>query len=83
MGIYRENPKIGNYHLPADVYYLTYVEAARRIQSDRFLCSDFTPDIYTPTGFAWVQSQTMSDLAARHLPNEGISKTAGQLFFAM
>jgi hypothetical protein len=76
-------PKRDGWIVSDTAFQVFIVEATRRIQSDRFLCADFTPDIYTPTGFDWVQSQTMYDVAARHLPNEGITKTAGQLFFAV
>jgi hypothetical protein len=42
--------------------------AARRLRSDRFFTTDFTPDVYTPTGFRWVQSRTMQDMLREHYP---------------
>ena len=38
--------------------------AARRIKSDRFFTDDFTPEVYTPAGFAWVADNGMRDGAA-------------------
>lgn len=76
-------PKRDGWIVSDTAFQVFIVEATRRIQNDRFLCADFTPDVYTPTGFDWVQSQTMYDLVARHLPSEGIIKAAGGLFFAV
>lgn len=42
--------------------------AARRLNSDRFLTSDFTAEVYTPLGIDWVQNTTMVDVLVRHFP---------------
>ena len=42
--------------------------ASRRLKSDRFLSSDFKPEIYTQPGMAWVQNNTMIDVLIRHFP---------------
>ena len=44
------------------------VMAGRRIKSDRFLTDDFTPDVYTPAGIAWVEDNGMREVLLRHLP---------------
>jgi hypothetical protein len=42
--------------------------ASRRLKSDRFFTNDFTPKVYTPTGFAWVQDNSMRTVLERHTP---------------
>ncbi len=42
--------------------------ASRRLKSDRFLSSDFKPEIYTKPGMEWVQNNTMKDVLIRHYP---------------
>ncbi|HET7530145.1 MAG TPA: peroxidase family protein [Mycobacteriales bacterium] len=42
--------------------------ASRRLNSDRFFTSDFTPEVYSQVGFDWVQSTSMSDVLRRHHP---------------
>ncbi len=42
--------------------------ASRRLKSDRFFCEDYTPEIYTPAGMAWVEENSMRTVLLRHLP---------------
>lgn len=42
--------------------------ASRRLKSDRFLSSDFKPEIYTKPGMDWVQNTNMKDVLIRHFP---------------
>jgi hypothetical protein len=42
--------------------------ASRRLKSDRFFTDDYTPEVYTPEGLDWVESNTMSDVLLRHHP---------------
>jgi hypothetical protein len=42
--------------------------AGRRLQSDRFFASDYTENIYSPEGIAWIKGRKMSDVIADHLP---------------
>ncbi|MCQ0090828.1 peroxidase [Roseovarius sp. M141] len=42
--------------------------ASRRLKSDRFFSTDFTPEIYTPAGYSWVQSNGFRDVIRRHSP---------------
>jgi hypothetical protein len=44
------------------------VMAGRRIKSDRFLTDDYTPDVYTPAGIAWVEDLAMTEHPASGLP---------------
>jgi hypothetical protein len=42
--------------------------ASRRLNSDRFFTRHFTPDVYTQTGYDWVQTNTMASVLLRHCP---------------
>jgi Animal haem peroxidase len=42
--------------------------ASRRLKSDRFYTTDFTPQVYTPAGFAWVSDNSMRTVLERHAP---------------
>jgi hypothetical protein len=42
--------------------------ASRRLRSDRFFTNDYSPEVYTPEGLAWVENNTMSDMLLRHHP---------------
>ncbi len=44
------------------------VMASRRLNSDRFLTSDFTPAVYTPAGMRWIADNTMATVLLRHYP---------------
>jgi Animal haem peroxidase len=43
--------------------------ASRRLKSDRFFTADFTPKVYTPAGFAWIQDNNLRSVLERHLPH--------------
>ena len=42
--------------------------ASRRLNSDRFFTTDFTPEVYTPVGMQWLDENTMSTVLLRHFP---------------
>jgi hypothetical protein len=42
--------------------------ASRRLKSDRFFTRDFTPQVYTPAGFQWINDNTMASVLLRHVP---------------
>ena len=44
------------------------VMAGRRIKSDRFLTTDFTPEVYTQAGIDWVENNGMVSVLLRHYP---------------
>jgi hypothetical protein len=43
--------------------------ASRRLNSDRFFTTDFTPEVYTPLGMEWVRDNTMTSVLLRHCPS--------------
>jgi hypothetical protein len=42
--------------------------ASRRLKSDRFFTRDYTPEVYTPAGFEWINRNTMVSVLLRHYP---------------
>ncbi len=42
--------------------------ASRRLKSDRFFTNDYSEEVYTPEGLAWVEGTTMVDVLLRHHP---------------
>ena len=45
------------------------VMASRRLNSDRFLTNDFTPEVYTQAGMDWIKDNSMSTALLRHYPH--------------
>jgi hypothetical protein len=43
--------------------------ATRRLTSDRFFTTDFTPQVYTQIGLDWIADNTMSTVILRHFPS--------------
>jgi hypothetical protein len=43
--------------------------ASRRLKSDRFLTTDFTPEVYSPAGLDWVANNGMISVLLRHYPD--------------
>jgi hypothetical protein len=43
--------------------------ASRRLKSDRFFSTDFTPEVYTPAGIQWVKEQNLRSVIERHCPS--------------
>lgn len=42
--------------------------ASRRLKSDRYIATEWKPEVYTHEGLAWVQDNTMKDILCRHFP---------------
>lgn len=42
--------------------------ASRRLKSDRFIATDFNPEVYGQEGYDWVQNNTMVNVLGRHFP---------------
>lgn len=43
--------------------------ASRRLNSDRFFTTDFTPAVYTPVGMQWIADNGMQSVLLRHFPD--------------
>ncbi len=42
--------------------------ASRRLKSDRFFTTDYTPQVYTQAGLDWIADNDMSSVLLRHFP---------------
>ena len=51
------------------VFRIFILMASRRLKSDRFYTRDFTPEVYTPAGFAWVAENDLRSVITRHCPS--------------
>jgi hypothetical protein len=40
--------------------------AARRLRSDRFFTTDYTPEVYTPEGMRWIEEATLAGMLRNH-----------------
>ena len=43
--------------------------ASRRLNSDRFFTTDYTPQVYTQVGLDWINNNDMSSVLLRHYPH--------------
>ncbi|MFH5207462.1 peroxidase family protein [Antrihabitans spumae] len=67
IGMQAEQPPKG-FGFSDTAFRIFILMASRRIKSDRFFTKDFRPEIYTKTGFDWVNNTTMKDVLLRHYP---------------
>ncbi len=67
IGLYAE-PLPRGFGFSDTAFRVFVLMASRRLKSDRFFTRDYRPEIYSPTGFKWVQETTMSDVLLRHYP---------------
>jgi hypothetical protein len=51
------------------VFRVFILMASRRLKSDRFFTTDFTPEVYTQAGWAWIQDNTFRSVLTRHCPS--------------
>jgi Animal haem peroxidase len=42
--------------------------ASRRLNSDRFYTTDFTPEVYSPVGMKWLEENGFASVLLRHFP---------------
>ena len=45
--------------------------ASRRLKSDRFLSTDYRPEVYTRAGLEWVDRNSFVTVLRRHFPQLG------------
>jgi hypothetical protein len=67
VGLFAETPP-PSFGFSDTAFRVFILMASRRLKSDRFLTTDFTPSVYSPAGFAWVNEQTMRTVLLRHYP---------------
>ena len=67
IGMQAEKPPKG-FGFSDTAFRIFILMASRRLKSDRFFTTDFTPEVYTPEGMAWIDDNDMSSLLMRHYP---------------
>jgi hypothetical protein len=67
VGLFAERPPDG-LAFSDTAFRVFLLMAARRLRSDRFFTSDFTPAVYTPAGYRWLQTRTLKQMLGEHFP---------------
>lgn len=67
-GSLAEGVRPGGFAFGETSFQIFTLMASRRILSDRFYTVDYTPEMYTPEGYAIVQTRTMTDILRDHFP---------------
>jgi hypothetical protein len=67
VGLYSE-PLPKGFGFSDTAFRVFVLMASRRLKSDRFFTRDYTPEVYSPTGFRWVRDTTMRSVLLRHFP---------------
>jgi hypothetical protein len=67
VGMFAETPPAG-FGFSDTAFRIFILMASRRLKSDRFIATDFRPEVYTPVGFEWVNSNGMMSVLLRHYP---------------
>ena len=68
IGMYAENPPQG-FAFSDTAFRIFVLMASRRLNSDRFLTTDYNEHTYTKVGIEWVNDTDMSTVLLRHYPN--------------
>jgi hypothetical protein len=68
IGLFAE-PKPTGFGFSDTAFRIFILMASRRLKSDRFFGNDYTPEVYTPEGYDWVENTTMGDVLNRHYPS--------------
>ena len=67
VGMYAETPPQG-FGFSDTAFRIFVLMATRRLKSDRFFTTDYTPEVYTPAGMQWLNDNTMITVLLRHYP---------------
>jgi hypothetical protein len=70
VGMYAEAPPPG-FGFSDTAFRIFIVMASRRLKSDRFFTTDFTPEVYSPAGMDWLNNNGMTSVLLRHYPELG------------
>jgi heme peroxidase len=70
VGLYAE-PLPPGFGFSETAFRLFVLMASRRLESDRFFTTDFTPAIYTQTGMDWIANNTFTSVLQRHAAGLG------------
>ncbi len=67
VGTYAETPPPG-FGFSDTAFRIFILMASRRLKSDRFFTTDFTPEVYSPAGMDWISNNGMTSILLRHYP---------------
>ncbi len=67
VGMYGEQPPKG-FGFSDTAFRVFVLMASRRLNSDRFLTTDYRPEVYTQAGLEWIDNTTMKTILLRHYP---------------
>jgi Animal haem peroxidase len=67
IGLYAE-PLPRGFAFSETAFRVFLLMASRRLKSDRFFTTDYTPAVYTQTGLEWIDDTTMAKVLLRHYP---------------
>ncbi|HLM76972.1 MAG TPA: peroxidase family protein, partial [Rubrobacteraceae bacterium] len=68
VGLYAE-PRPEGFGFSDTAFRIFILMASRRLNSDRFFTSDYTPEIYTQVGLDWIDQNDMRTVLLRHFPD--------------
>jgi hypothetical protein len=66
-GMYAETPPEG-FGFSDTAFRIFILMASRRLRSDRFFTSDYSPRVYTQPGIDWINNNDMTSVLLRHYP---------------
>ncbi len=69
VGMLGETVRPEGFAFGETAFQIFIMNASRRLMTDRFYTQDFTADMYTPEGMAWINNTTMVDVLRRHNPS--------------
>jgi hypothetical protein len=67
IGLFAETPPPG-FGFSDTAFRIFILMASRRLKSDRFFTTDYTPSVYTQAGLDWVDANGMRSVLLRHCP---------------
>jgi hypothetical protein len=67
VGLYAETPPPG-FGFSDTAFRIFILMASRRLNSDRFFTTDFTPEVYSPLGMRWIEDNGFVTVLLRHFP---------------
>ncbi|PYM67423.1 MAG: peroxidase [Candidatus Rokuibacteriota bacterium] len=70
VGMFAETPPAG-FGFSDTAFRIFILMASRRLKSDRFFTTDYTPRVYTQLGLDWIDANDMSSILLRHFPELG------------
>ncbi|MFE9555613.1 peroxidase family protein [Streptomyces sp. NPDC006703] len=67
VGMFAE-PRPQGFAFSDTAFRIFVLMASRRLNSDRFLTRDYTPQVYSQTGLDWIENNDMTSVLLRHFP---------------